>query len=61
MAPIISSFLARDYNEDSVEITGKRVNHELDMALSHLVFYGPNKYLECLENIFSSQSLIPKS
>lgn len=67
IAPVISSFIARDYNKGTVEITGERVNRGAGYGLEAPCIYrlyGPKKYLERLEDMVArlrDRSLVPES
>ena len=67
LAPVTSSFLLRDFNKGSVEITGNRSNHGAGYGLeAPCVFclYGTKNYIEHLKEMASrlqDQSLVPES
>lgn len=54
LAPIVSPFLARDFNKGTAEITGKRVNRGAGYGIEAPCIYrlyGPKKFIQRVEEL----------
>ena len=59
IAPLLSSFLARDCNHGSVKITGKRLNRGAGYGLEvpcMFFLYGPKPYLERIRKMVAGSA-----